>query len=103
MKMNKIILIVLLFLVWTITLALAKMNNRIIELESRQPVIIYTVDNAGSAMSGIVTGKEIVDGKYTLDCGIYGKFLVTKEVYDSMQVGDEIPDYLRKRGKNETN
>lgn len=101
MKMNKIILIVLLFLVWTITLALAKMNNRIIELESKQPVIIYQVDNAGAEMHGTVTGKEIVNGKYTLDCGIYGKFLVTKEVYDSVQVGDEIPDYLKKRGKNE--
>lgn len=95
MKMNKIILIVLLFLVWTITLALAKMNNRIIELESKQPVIIYTVDNAGAEMHGTVTGKAIVDGKYTLDCGIYGKFLVTKEVYDSVQVGDEIPEYLK--------
>ncbi|MGT2812204.1 DUF1372 family protein, partial [Streptococcus minor] len=50
-----------------------------------------------------VTGKAIVDGKHTLDCGIYGKFLVTKEVYDSVQVGDDIPEELRKRGKNETN
>lgn len=40
-------------------------------------------------------GKAIVDGKYTLDCGIYGKFLVIKEVYDSAEVGDEIPEELR--------
>ncbi|WP_018166020.1 DUF1372 family protein [Streptococcus minor] len=93
--MKKIILIVILCLFWALTLALAKMNNRIIELESRQPVIIYQVDNAGAAMIGKVTGKAIVDGKHTLDCGIYGKFLVTKEVYDSVQVGDDIPEELK--------
>ena len=63
----------------------------------QQPVIIYQVDNAGAEMHGKVTGKEIVDGKHTLDCGIYGKFLVTKEVYDSVEVGDPIPDYLKGR------
>lgn len=75
-----------------------ELEQQVAELENRQPVIIYTVDNAGSAMSGKVTGKEIVNGKYTLDCGVYGKFLVTKEVYDSVQVGDEIPDYLKGGG-----
>ena len=63
--------------------------------DEQQPVIIYQVDNAGTEMHGKVTGKEIVDGKHTLDCGIYGKFLVTKEVYDSVEVGDPIPDYLK--------
>ena len=65
--------------------------------DEQQPVIIYQVDNAGTEMHGKVTGKEIVDGKHTLDCGIYGKFLVTKEVYDSVEVGDPIPDYLKGR------
>lgn len=78
-----------------------ELEQQVTELKAKQPVIIYQVDNAGAEMHGTVTGKEIVNGKYTLDCGIYGKFLVTKEVYDSVQVGDEIPDYLKKRGKNE--
>lgn len=72
-----------------------ELEQQVAELENKQPAIIYTVDNAGAEMIGKVTGKEIVNGKYTLDCGIYGKFLVTKEVYDSVQVGDEIPDGLR--------
>ena len=63
--------------------------------EKRQPIIIYTVDNAGGLMIGKVTGKAIVDSKYTLDCGVYGKFIVTKELYDSVQVGDEIPKELK--------
>ena len=72
-----------------------ELEQQVTELKAKQPVIIYQVDNAGAAMHGTVTGKAIVDSKYTLDCGIYGKFLVTKEVYDSVQVGDEIPDELK--------
>ena len=64
----------------------------------QQPIIIYTVDNAGGAMIGKVTGKAIVDGKYTLDCGVYGKFLVTKEQYEAVKVGDPIPEFLKGRG-----
>ena len=62
----------------------------------QQPVIVYKVDNAGGVMIGKVTGKAIVDGKYTLDCGVYGKFLVTKELYETIKVGDPIPDYLKR-------
>ena len=65
----------------------------------QQPVIIYQVDNAGTEMIGKVTGKAIVDGKYTLDCGVYGKFLITKEQYDDIKVGDPIPEYLKGRGE----
>ncbi|EQC72247.1 Phage protein [Streptococcus sp. HSISS2] len=35
---------------------------------------------------------------YTIDCGAYGKFLVSKEQYDSVNVGDDIPSYLKERG-----
>ena len=65
----------------------------------QQPVIIYQVDNAGTEMIGKVTGKAIVDGKYTLDCGVYGKFLITKEQYEAVKVGDPIPEYLKGRGE----
>ena len=64
-------------------------------LSEQLEVIGNIVDSAGSEMIGKVTGKAIVDGKHTLDCGIYGKFLVTEELYDSVQVGDEIPNELR--------
>ena len=79
------------FLNMTITDVLEK---QIAELKAR-PAIIYQVDNAGGVMIGKVTGKAIVDGKHTLDCGVYGKFLVTKELYESVQIGDEIPEELR--------
>lgn len=68
------------------------------ETPQRQPIIIHSVDNAGGMMAGQITDKEIIEGRYTVIAGAYGKFLVTKEQYDSLQVGDEIPEYLKKRG-----
>lgn len=64
----------------------------------RQPIIIHVVDNAGGMMAGKITDKEIIEGRYTVTAGAYGKFLVTKEQYESLKVGDDIPDYLKKRG-----
>nr|DAP95777.1 MAG TPA: Protein of unknown function (DUF1372) [Caudoviricetes sp.] len=68
---------------------------RIKELEQRRPIIIHKADNAGAEMHGRITDKEVVDGRYTVTAGAYGKFLVTEEQYDSLSVGDEIPDYLK--------
>lgn len=64
----------------------------------KQPIIIHTVDNAGGVMVGEITDKEIIEGRYTVTAGAYGKFLVTKEQYEELKVGDEIPEYLKKRG-----
>lgn len=66
--------------------------NRPIEM-----VLIHKADNAVE-LHGKVTGKSMVGKLYTLDCGAYGKFLVSKEQYDSAQVGDDIPSYLKERG-----
>ena len=65
---------------------------------TKAPIIIYKVDNAGSEIDGKISDKEIIEGRYTVTVPSYGKFLVTKEQYESMAVGDEIPDYLKKRG-----
>lgn len=62
-----------------------------------ETVVIHKADNA-TVLHGKITGKEMVGKLYTLDCGAYGKFLVSKEQYDSVQVGDDIPSYLRGRG-----
>ncbi|HEP3963927.1 TPA: DUF1372 family protein [Streptococcus pyogenes] len=64
----------------------------------KQPIIIYQVDNAGGVMVGQITDKEIIEGRYTVTAGAYGKFLVTKEQYESLKVGDPIPEYLKTRG-----
>ena len=72
--------------------AVLRVVNRPIET-----VVIHKADNAVK-LHGKVTGKSMVGKLYTLDCGAYGKFLVSKEQYDSVQVGDDIPSYLRGRG-----
>lgn len=63
-----------------------------------KPIIVYKADNA-TVMHGKITGKQMIGKLYTLDCGAYGKFLVSKEQYDSVKVGDEIPNYLKGRGQ----
>ena len=63
-----------------------------------QRPIVYQVDNAGAQMVGKITDKEIIDGRYTVTAGPYGKFLVTKEQYERLKIGDEMPEYLKGRG-----
>lgn len=63
-----------------------------------EAIVVHKVDNS-TVMHGKITGKQMIGKLYTIDCGSYGKFLVTKEQYDSVQVGDDIPSYLKGRGQ----
>ena len=73
-----------------------KLEQQVDELKKRKPVIIYQADNASGELIGTVTDKAIVDGHYTVTIGAYGKFLVTKEQYESINIGDDAPGYLKK-------
>ena len=77
---------------------MAKLEQQVEELKNKNPVIIYQVDNAGGELIGTVTEKAVVDGHYTVTIGAYGKFLVTKEQYDSLDIGDDVPKFLKQRG-----
>lgn len=48
-----------------------------------RPIIVYKA----AVMHGKITGKQMIGKLYTIDCGAYGKFLVTKEQYNSVNVG----------------
>lgn len=63
-----------------------------------ETVVIHKADNAVE-LHGKVTGKSVVGKLYTIDCGAYGKFLVSKEQYDAVNIGDDIPSYLKERGQ----
>lgn len=63
-----------------------------------ETVVIHKADDAVE-LHGKVTGKSKIKNLYTLDCGAYGKFLVSKEQYDQVNVGDDIPSYLKGRGQ----
>lgn len=77
-------------------LLLASLIINVISVVNRpvEAIVVHKVDNA-TVMHGKITGKEMVGKLYTLDCGAYGKFLVSKEQYNSVNVGDDIPSYLR--------
>ena len=98
-RLNAIAIGVMLGLLLVFGQRASKLEQAVKTYEEQQPVIIYQVDNAGTEMIGTVTGKAIVDGKYTLDCGVYGRFLVTKEQYEEIEIGQDIPEYLKGRGE----
>lgn len=75
-------------------------RNEIKRLENQPKMIIYKVDNTGGIIdqAGKISAKNVLEGCYTVTIKGYGNFLVTKEQYDSLKVGDPIPDYLKIRG-----
>ena len=88
-------IVVLIAILMAAIIKINRLNERVEQLEARKLITIHRADNAGAEMHGRITDKEIIEGRYTVTAGAYGKFLVTKEQYDSLNVGDEIPDYLR--------
>lgn len=74
------------------------LQKQVGQLEARKPVVIYQVDNTGGNLVGKVTDKSVVDGHYTVTIGAYGKFLVTKEQFGSINIGDDAQEYLKQRG-----
>lgn len=64
--------------------------GRIAELEKNKPMVIYKADNAGAEIFGEVVEKGRHGKLYTLTIRNYGVFVVTKEVYDKVKVGDEV-------------
>lgn len=74
------------------------LREQVKRLEEREMVIIHKVDNASVTMVGKVTRKDIIDGRYYVEIGAYGKFLVTKGQFETINIGDDIPDYLQGRG-----
>lgn len=64
--------------------------DKIAELEEKRPMVIYKADNAGAEIFGKVVEKGRHGKLYTLTIRDYGIFVVTKEVYEKVKVGDEI-------------
>lgn len=65
-------------------------SDRIAELEKNKPMVIYKADNAGAEIFGKVVEKERHGKLYTVTIRDYGIFVVTKEVYEKVKVGDEV-------------
>ena len=64
--------------------------DRIRDLEEKKPMVIYKADNQGANIFGKVVEKGRNGKLYTLTIRDYGVFVVTREQYDKVKVGDEV-------------
>jgi hypothetical protein len=59
-------------------------------LEKKRPIVIYKADNQGAEIKGRVVEKGQHGKLYTVTIRDYGIFVVTREQYEKIKVGDEI-------------
>lgn len=59
-------------------------------LEQKRPMLIYKADNQGADIFGKVLEKGRYGKLYTITIRDFGAFVVTKDVYDKVKVGDEV-------------
>ena len=64
--------------------------DKIRDLEEKKPMVIYKADNQGAEIFGRVVEKGRHGKLYTITVRDYGVFVVTKEVYENVKVGDEV-------------
>ena len=64
--------------------------DRIRNLEEKKPMLIYKAVNQGAEIFGKVVEKGRHGKLYTLTIRDYGVFVVTKDVYEKIRVGDEV-------------
>ena len=64
--------------------------DKIRDLEEKKPMVIYKADNAGTEIFGKVVEKGRHGKLYTLTIRDYGVFVVTKEQFEKIRVGDEV-------------
>ena len=60
------------------------------KLEEKRPMVIYKADNQGAEIFGRVVEKGRHGKLYTITIRDYGVFVVTKEKYEKIRLGDEV-------------
>lgn len=75
-------------------------SQKIERLESQPKIVVYEVKGAGDVidLTGTITAKNALNGRYTVTINGYGNFLVNKEQYDNLKIGDPMPEYLKGLG-----
>ena len=64
--------------------------DRIRDLEEKKPMVIYKADNEGAEIFGKIVEKGRHGKLYTVTIRDYGIFVVTKEQFEKIRVGDEV-------------
>ena len=60
------------------------------KLEEKRPMVVYKADNQGAEIFGKVLEKGRHGKLYTVTIRDYGIFVVTKEQFEKIRVGDEV-------------
>lgn len=60
------------------------------KLEEKRPMVIYKADNAGAEIFGKVVEKGRHGKLYTVTIRDYGIFVVTREQFEKIRIGDEV-------------
>ena len=60
------------------------------KLEEKRPMVVYKADNQGAEIFGKVVEKGRHGKLYTVTIRGYGIFVVTREQYDKIKVGEEV-------------
>ena len=64
--------------------------DKIRNLEEKKPMVVYKADNQGAEIFGKVVEKGRHGKLYTITIRDYGVFVVTKEQFENIRVGDDI-------------
>lgn len=74
-------------------------RQEIKRLKNQPKMVIYEVKDTGGVIDhiGTITAKNVIEGRYMVTVSGYGNFLVNKEQYDSLKIGDEIPEFLKRK------
>lgn len=88
------------FLVIVFGAKIISQSQKIERLESQPKIVVYEVKGAGDVidLTGTITAKNALNGRYTVTINGYGNFLVNKEQYDNLKIGDPMPEYLKGLG-----
>ena len=60
------------------------------KLEANRPIVVYKADNAGAEIFGKVVEKGRHGKLYTITIRDYGVFVISKDKWDKVKVGDEV-------------
>lgn len=60
------------------------------KLEAKRPIVVYKADNQGAEIKGRVLEKGRHGKLYTVTIRDYGIFVVTREQFEKIRVGDEV-------------
>ena len=64
--------------------------DRIRVLEEKHPMVIYKADNQGAEIFGKVVEKGRHGKLYTVTIRDFGVFVVTREQFEKIKIGDEV-------------